>query len=57
MLDIKVKLFGEQHSNIAESYLSLGDTQHALGDFTSARQSFQRALDIRVRKRFGPNHG
>ena len=30
----------------AESYHSLGITQHSLGDFTSALQSKQRALDV-----------
>ena len=54
-LDIRVKLFGEEHSDTAQSYYSLGVTQHALGDFTSAHHSHQRALDIRV-KLFGEEH-
>jgi len=37
------------------SYLSLGVTQSALGDHTSAVQSKQRALDIRL-KLFGEEH-
>ena len=47
-LDIRVKLFGEEHLETAECFHSLGLTQHELGDFTSAVQSHQRALDIRV---------
>ena len=54
-LDITVKLFGEEHSDTAQSYHSLGVTQQYLGDFTSTLQSMQRALDIRV-KLFGEEH-
>ena len=32
-LEIRLKLFGEQHSSTAESYHSLGVTQHEQGDF------------------------
>ena len=35
-LDIRVKLFGEEHPDTAESYFSIGVTQHALGNFSSA---------------------
>ena len=51
-LDIRRKLFGEEHSSTADSYDLLGVTQHQLGDFSSALQSAQRALDIK-RKLFG----
>ena len=54
-LDIRVKLFGEEHLDTAESYLNLGVTQHALGNFSSALQSKQRSLDIRF-KLFGEEH-
>jgi len=54
-LDIRLKIFGEEHSSTADSYHSLGDTQHAQGDFSSALQSKQRALDIRF-KLFGEDH-
>ena len=46
---------GEEHSDTAKYYYSLGITQEKLGDYTSAFQSHQRALDIR-RKRFGEEH-
>ena len=39
----------------AESYHSLGVTQHSLRDFTSALQSAQRALDVRI-KLLGEDH-
>ena len=55
MLDIKVKLFGEEHSRAAGSSHSLGVIQHELGDFTSALQSFHRSLDVKV-KVFGEEH-
>ena len=54
-LDIARSLSGEQHSSTAESYHSLGVTQHKLGDFPIALQSFQCSLDIRV-KLFGEEH-
>ena len=54
-LDPRVKLFGEEHQDTAHSYFYLGETQHALGNFSSALQSHQRALDIRV-KLFGEEH-
>ena len=54
-LDIRLELFGEQHSSTADSYYSLGIVQHELGDFSSALQSAQRALDITI-KLFGEQH-
>ena len=50
-----IKLFGEEQPDTAQSYFSLGVTQHASGDFSSALQSKQRALDIRV-KLFAEEH-
>ena len=47
-LDIRLELYGERHLTTAESYHSLGITQHEQGDFTSALQSQQRALNIRL---------
>ena len=45
----------ELHAATAGSYHELGVTQHELGDLTSAFQSMQRALDIRL-KLFGEEH-
>ena len=47
-LNIRLNLFGEEHSDTAESYVYLGVTQHSSGDFLSALQSSQRALDIKT---------
>ena len=54
-LDIRVKLFGEEHADTAESYFHLGMTQYDSGDFLLALQSYQCSLDIRV-KLFGEEH-
>jgi len=54
-LDIRFKLFGEEHPGTADSYHTLGDSQHALGDLSSALQCKQRALEIRL-KLFGEEH-
>ena len=43
-LDIRLKLFREEHANTADSYHNLGATQHSLGDFHSALGSYQHAL-------------
>jgi len=47
--------FGEEHSSTADRYHTLGVTQDNLGDFNSALESQQRALDIQ-RKLFGEDH-
>ena len=54
-LDIRVKSFGEEHENSADSYRDLGVTQHEMKDFKAALQSKQRALTIRI-KVFGEDH-
>ena len=54
-LDIRRKLFGEDHVSTGDSYYSLGITQHCLGDYTTALQSHQKALDVR-RIWFGEEH-
>ena len=54
-LDIRVKLFGEEHQDTAQSYFSIGVTQNAVDNISSAHHSKQCALDIRV-KFFGEEH-
>ena len=54
-LEIRVKLFREEHPVTAQSYVNLGVMQHASGDFLSILQSQQRALNKRV-KLFGEEH-
>ena len=54
-LDMRIKLFGEEHQKTADSYHSVGVTQHLLGNYTAALESNKRALDIRV-KSFGEEH-
>ena len=55
VLDISLKLFGEEHSEMAESYHSVGVTQHSLGKYISTLKSKKRAYDIRM-KVFGKEH-
>ena len=47
--------FGEEHESTADSYFSLGETQHQMHDYKTALQSHQRALAIRI-KLFGEEH-
>ena len=54
-LDIRRKLFGEEHSKTADSYRDVGLTHQSLGDYTSALQSHKCALNIRL-KLFGEIH-
>ena len=44
-----MKVFGEEHERTADSYSELGVTQYAMYDYTSALQSHQRALAIRIK--------
>lgn len=48
-LDIRLELFGEEHSSTADSYYSLGVTQHEVGDIDAAFKSQQRGLDIKLK--------
>ena len=48
-LAIRIKLFGEEHESAANSYTSLGVTQHEMHDYKAALQSNQRALAIRIK--------
>ena len=50
-----MKLFGEEHSEMAESYHSVRATQHSLGNYISTLKSKKRAYDIRM-KVFGEEH-
>ena len=65
-LDIRVKLFGEEHPDTAQSYVYLGITQNRKNTHTQLRVTFnseshsqtqspQRALDMRVTV-FGEEH-
>ena len=54
-LNISLKVLGEEHSQTADSYYSLGITQHSLGDFVSALESEKRAMNIRL-KVLGEEH-
>ena len=38
-LDIRIKLFGEEHQSLASYYYELGITQHKMGDFKADRKS------------------
>ena len=48
-LDIRLELFGEEHSSTADSYYSLGITQHEAGDIQAALESQQRGLEIKLK--------
>ena len=54
-LDVRLKLFGEEHPRTAKSYHSVGFTQYSLGNYTAALDSDTRALEIRI-KLFGEDH-
>ena len=49
VLEIRIKLFGEEHQSTADCYYSLGITEHKMGNFKTAPQSEQRALEIRIK--------
>jgi tetratricopeptide (TPR) repeat protein len=50
-----LELFGENHSDTAQSYYNIGVTQYEMEDYKSALESDQHALQIRL-KLFGENN-
>ena len=54
-LDVRKKVFGEEHAKTAHSYYDIRVTEYQLGDYTFALQSHQHALDVK-RKLFGEEH-
>ena len=48
-LEIRLKLFGEDHASTADSYHVLGVTHHSLGDFKAALDSRKHALEIHLK--------
>jgi ppGpp synthetase/RelA/SpoT-type nucleotidyltranferase len=48
-------LFGENVTDTAQSYDIIGDTQYEMEDYTSAVESYQHALQIRL-KLYGEDH-
>ena len=48
-LDIRLKLHGDEHQDTAQSYYSIGVTQHEMKDYPSAFQSHEQALNIRLK--------
>jgi tetratricopeptide (TPR) repeat protein len=54
-LQIRLKLFGEDHSDTAASYNNIGVVQYEMKDYMSALESKQKALQIRL-KLCGEDH-
>ena len=57
-LQIRLKLFGENHADTARSYREIGLTQHSkhtMDDYKSALESYQQALIIKL-KLYGESH-
>ncbi len=48
-LVIRLRVFGEDHTEVAASYNNLGVLSRTAGDYPAARQYYERALDIRRR--------
>jgi tetratricopeptide (TPR) repeat protein len=47
-LQIRLKLYGEDHSDTARSYNYIGVTQNEMKDYKLALESYQHALQIRL---------
>ena len=52
-LGITLKHFGEEHTGTADSYNKIGITHYQLGEYTSALQSHQHALDVKKKTVWG----
>ena len=48
-LEIRIKLFGEEHQSTADFNYELGITQHNMGNVKEDLQFTQRAVEIRVK--------
>ena len=48
-LEIRIKLFGDEHERTADSYRELGVTQLQMRDYKAAHQSEQHAIVIRIK--------
>ena len=48
-LHIRIKQFGEEHPETADSYYEVWATQHCVMDYTAALESHKRALHIRIK--------
>jgi tetratricopeptide (TPR) repeat protein len=54
-LAIKLKIFGEEHADTADSLNNLGSVYQDLGDDAKAKEFYERALTIKL-KIFGEEH-
>lgn len=54
-LDINTSHFGENHPNVAYSYMSLGNLYRNMGSYSNAQENYDRASTLLV-KYFGENH-
>ena len=52
---ITIKLFGENHQDIAQSYLNIGLTYLRMGDYSKALEMYRKSLPILLQL-FGENH-
>ena len=55
VLNIRRRLFGEEHRKTADNFHEVGVTEHSLGDYISILEPKKHALGIR-RKLFGEEH-
>ena len=54
-LEIRKKVYGDDHADVAGSYNNLGNVYRNLGQYIQAKQCHERALKIR-RKIYGEEH-
>lgn len=55
VLEIRLNILGENHTETAISYNNLGNSYHSLGDYQKAKEYYQKALQIRLNI-LGENH-
>ena len=55
-LDIRIKLYGEEHGAVAASYKNLGVVCRNIGQDDQAKEFYKKALNIQV-KLYGEEHG
>ena len=54
-LHIQIKIYGDNHPNVATSYINIGSAYNDLGNKTLALQYYEKARQINI-KAYGDNH-
>ena len=55
-LEIRIKVVGHDHMDVAASYLNIGEVYRHQGKYQEALEKYQQALEIQIRVLNGQDH-